>query len=79
MPPLIKCKLQNSKILAFIFLKKKNDFFYVLGRLKLPKNLIVPDEKKMGKKRGRIQSVNELNLLVLWNHYTRQVNMIRYV
>ena len=37
-------------------------FFYVLGRLKLPKNLVIPDEKKMGKKRGRIQSVHEFEV-----------------
>ena len=36
--------------------------FFTRFRLKLPKNLVVPDEKKMGKKRGRIQSVNELEV-----------------
>ena len=59
----------------------KNDFFYVLGRLKLPKNLVVPDEKKMGKKRGRIQSVNELEVPksgLLKKTLTKSVSELRY-
>ena len=62
-------------------MKKKNDFFHVLGRLKLPKNLIVPDEKKMGKKRGRIQSVNELEVPksgLLKKTLTKSVSELRY-
>ena len=62
-------------------MKKKNDFFHVLGRLKLPKNLVVPDEKKMGKKRGRIQSVNELEVPksgLLKKTLTKSVSELRY-
>ena len=52
-------------------------------RLKLPKNLVIPDEKKMGKKRGRIQSVAELEVpksgLFQKKTLTKSVSELRYI
>ena len=51
-------------------------------RLKLPKNLVIPDEKKMGKKRGRIQSVAELEVPksgLLKKTLTKSVSELRYI